>query len=115
MVLSAACCCWQAPTLCHEENSCFMSMSGLICSSVPATFSLGPSPSPPARPIITNPPLHLSCHFHSAANKACVAIDSCSLLTSLSPDGETEAHNSFCMSRVMSGHRFAHVTMQAQA
>ena len=27
VVLSAACCCWQAPTLCHEENSCFTSMS----------------------------------------------------------------------------------------
>lgn len=27
-VLSAASCCWQAPTLCHEENSCFPSMPG---------------------------------------------------------------------------------------
>lgn len=73
----------------------------LICSSVPATFSLGPFPSPPAQPIITNPPSHLSCHFHSAAKEPYVAKD-CRLLTSLRPDGETEAHNRYVVLKLFS-------------
>lgn len=72
-----------------EAYWAFSLYGSLICSLVPATFSVGSLPGPPARPIITNPPSHLSCHFPSAAKEACVAKGSCSLLTGLGPDWKT--------------------------